>query len=94
MEARWLVGLLLTASCVATLGYAYGEGYTSALCARVCKWGAGDRASRRRRQRAGRAEGVKQGVLGCIGGTPLVRLKSLCEATGCEVRHTVNVAFP
>jgi hypothetical protein len=30
---------------------------------------------------------VKDGVLGAIGNTPLIRIKSLSDATGCEV-HT------
>lgn len=28
---------------------------------------------------------MKQGVLGCIGNTPLVRIKSLSDATGCDI---------
>lgn len=28
---------------------------------------------------------MKQGVLDCIGNTPLVRIKSLSDATGCEI---------
>jgi cysteine synthase len=28
---------------------------------------------------------VKQGVLGCIGNTPLMRIQSLSDATGCEI---------
>mmetsp|Transcript_2412 Transcript_2412/g.4929 ORF Transcript_2412/g.4929 Transcript_2412/m.4929 type:complete len:414 (-) Transcript_2412:229-1470(-) len=34
---------------------------------------------------AGRYEGTKDGVLGAIGGTPLVLIRSLSEATGCQV---------
>jgi opacity protein-like surface antigen len=41
-----------------------------------------------RRGAAGRARacGVVDGVLGAIGNTPLIRIRSLSEATGCEVR--------
>jgi cysteine synthase len=28
---------------------------------------------------------VKQGVLDCVGNTPLLRIKSLSDATGCEI---------
>lgn len=28
---------------------------------------------------------IKDGVEGCIGDTPLIRIKSLSEATGCEI---------
>ncbi|KAF2707766.1 PALP-domain-containing protein [Pleomassaria siparia CBS 279.74] len=28
---------------------------------------------------------IKQGIEGCIGNTPLIRIKSLSEATGCEI---------
>lgn len=30
---------------------------------------------------------MKDGVLGAIGNTPLIRIKSLSDATGCEVRN-------
>jgi cysteine synthase len=30
-------------------------------------------------------EDVKQGVLDCVGNTPLVRIKSLSDATGCDI---------
>jgi hypothetical protein len=91
MEARWLVSVLLTAACVAAVGQYAFAGDTPALPELLWQWAAGTGSSRRRRRRAGRAEGVKQGVLGCIGGTPLVRLNSLSDATGCEVRVCVCV---
>jgi len=37
------------------------------------------------RRRSRRRAGVRAGVLGLVGGTPLVRIASLCAATGCEV---------
>lgn len=40
--------------------------------------------------RAGRKAkraGVSDGVLGAIGNTPLIRIRSLSDATGCEVRR-------
>jgi cysteine synthase len=30
-------------------------------------------------------EDIKEGIEGCIGNTPLIRIKSLSEATGCEI---------
>lgn len=35
--------------------------------------------------RAGRAGGIVDGIEGTIGNTPLVRIRSLSEATGCEI---------
>jgi len=37
------------------------------------------------KQQAARGAGVVDGVLGAIGNTPLIRIRSLSEATGCEV---------
>lgn len=34
----------------------------------------------------GEPAAIKDGVLGLVGGTPLVRVRCLSEATGCEVR--------
>jgi cysteine synthase A len=31
------------------------------------------------------ADDIKQGIEGCIGDTPLIRIKSLSEFTGCEI---------
>ncbi|KAF2013202.1 PALP-domain-containing protein [Aaosphaeria arxii CBS 175.79] len=30
-------------------------------------------------------DGIKEGIEGCIGNTPLIKIKSLSEATGCEI---------
>ena len=35
--------------------------------------------------------GIVEGVEGCIGNTPLLRIKSLSEATGCEVLAKAEV---
>jgi cysteine synthase A len=34
---------------------------------------------------------VKEGIEGCIGDTPLIRIKSLSEATGCEILAKAEV---
>ena len=34
---------------------------------------------------------VKQGIEGCIGNTPLIKIKSLSEATGCEILAKAEV---
>jgi hypothetical protein len=39
---------------------------------------------------AGRSSGVVEGYVGLIGGTPMVRLKSLSDATGCEILAKVK----
>jgi cysteine synthase A len=35
--------------------------------------------------------GIVEGVEGCIGNTPLLRIKSLSEATGCEILAKAEV---
>jgi len=34
---------------------------------------------------------IKQGIEGCIGDTPLIRIKSLSDATGCEILAKAEV---
>ena len=34
---------------------------------------------------------IKEGIEGCIGGTPLIKIKSLSEATGCEILAKAEV---
>jgi cysteine synthase len=34
---------------------------------------------------------IKEGVEGCIGNTPLIKIKSLSEATGCEILAKAEV---
>lgn len=36
---------------------------------------------------------IVDGVEGCIGNTPLLRIKSLSEATGCEILAKAEVCF-
>lgn len=36
---------------------------------------------------------IVDGVEGCIGNTPLIRIKSLSEATGCEILAKAEVRF-
>lgn len=38
-----------------------------------------------------RKEGIKEGIEGCIGNTPLIKIKSLSEATGCEILAKAEV---
>lgn len=38
-----------------------------------------------------RGADIKQGIEGCIGDTPLIRIKSLSEATGCEILAKAEV---
>ena len=35
--------------------------------------------------RPSRDTGIQEGIEGCIGNTPLIKIKSLSEATGCEI---------
>jgi len=37
------------------------------------------------------AGSIKEGIEGCIGGTPLIRIKSLSEYTGCEILAKAEV---
>ena len=37
---------------------------------------------------------IKQGIEGCIGDTPLIRIKSLSEYTGCEIFAKAEVGTP
>jgi cysteine synthase A len=37
---------------------------------------------------------IVEGIEGCIGNTPLFRIKSLSEATGCEILGKAEVYFP
>jgi hypothetical protein len=46
----------------------------------------------RRAPAAGGRRRVGEGVLGAIGDTPLIRIASLSDATGCEVRHCPQLA--
>lgn len=39
----------------------------------------------------GKTEDIVDGIEGCIGNTPLVRIKSLSEATGCEILAKAEV---
>jgi len=36
---------------------------------------------------------IKTGIEGCIGDTPLIKIKSLSEATGCEILAKAEVTF-
>ncbi len=36
-------------------------------------------------------EQIKAGIEGCIGNTPLIKIKSLSEATGCEILAKAEV---
>jgi cysteine synthase A len=36
---------------------------------------------------------IKEGIEGCIGDTPLIKIKSLSEATGCEILAKAEVLF-
>ena len=38
------------------------------------------------------AASIKEGIEGCIGNTPLIKIKSLSEATGCEILAKAEVA--
>ena len=37
------------------------------------------------------AGNIKEGIEGCIGGTPLIKIKSLSEYTGCEILAKAEV---
>ena len=37
---------------------------------------------------------IKEGIEGCIGNTPLIKIKSLSEATGCEILAKAEVELP
>lgn len=37
------------------------------------------------------AADIKEGIEGCIGNTPLIKIKSLSEATGCEILAKAEV---
>lgn len=56
-----------------------------------------ERTRRRRLQRADEPRTVRgppaivDGIEGCIGNTPLLRIKSLSEATGCEILGKAEV---
>jgi cysteine synthase A len=37
--------------------------------------------------------GIKEGIEGCIGDTPLIKIKSLSEYTGCEILAKAEVGL-
>lgn len=37
---------------------------------------------------------IKEGIEGCIGDTPLIRIKSLSEYTGCDILVKAEVCLP
>jgi cysteine synthase A len=39
------------------------------------------------------AGGIKEGIEGCIGDTPLIKIKSLSEYTGCEILAKAEVCL-
>ena len=39
-------------------------------------------------------EAIKEGIEGCIGNTPLIRIKSLSEFTGCDILAKAEVWRP
>jgi cysteine synthase A len=40
-----------------------------------------------------RAPAIVDGIEGCIGNTPLIRIKSLSDATGCEILAKAEVGW-
>lgn len=40
-----------------------------------------------------RAGSIKEGIEGCIGNTPLIKIKSLSEYTGCEILAKAEVSL-
>jgi cysteine synthase A len=36
---------------------------------------------------------IKEGIEGCIGNTPLIKIKSLSDATGCEILAKAEVTL-
>ncbi|KAI8940258.1 hypothetical protein NX059_003960 [Plenodomus lindquistii] len=40
------------------------------------------------------AGSIREGIEGCIGGTPLIKIKSLSEFTGCEILAKAEVEPP
>jgi cysteine synthase A len=36
---------------------------------------------------------IREGIEGCIGGTPLIKIKSLSDATGCEILVKAEVRY-
>jgi hypothetical protein len=65
---------------------------TSAIVALLAAWHWLPRVCRRRRP-AEAANIVQDGVLGLIGNTPLLRIHSLSDATGCTVRSMLLGSF-
>lgn len=39
------------------------------------------------------AEDIREGIEGAIGNTPLIHIKSLSEATGCEILAKAEVGY-
>lgn len=50
-----------------------------------------EHGSRQSHDRDDLEEDVREGIEGCIGNTPLIRIKSLSDATGCEVLGKAEV---
>jgi cysteine synthase len=51
------------------------------------------RASQASNSMKDRAGTIREGIEGCIGDTPLIKIKSLSEYTGCEILVKAEVLF-
>jgi hypothetical protein len=96
----WLVGSLLIGACCAQVVYMhYQEAERSRAKSRPPrKWSelnfiseALDNVDHSERLDT-RKEDIKEGIEGCIGNTPLIKIKSLSEATGCEILAKAEVS--
>jgi hypothetical protein len=55
-------------------------------------WRSSTLASEEQENTDKRRNGISQGIEGCIGNTPLIRIKSLSDATGCEILAKAEVS--
>lgn len=51
-------------------------------------------SSGRRRRKSASKEDIRNGLEECIGNTPLIRIRSLSEATGCDILGKAEVHLP
>lgn len=66
-------------------------GAAAVLAAQTLRSGRRRRRRREESQKPALAEDIRSGLEECIGNTPLIRIKCLSEATGCEILGKAEV---
>jgi cysteine synthase A len=73
-------------------GIAIGAGAVLAA-EKLCEYWPFQQAPKSNREPRKSAEDIRNGLEECIGNTPLIRIKCLSEATGCEILGKAEVSL-